>query len=259
MNTQADLNGPKSPLITWSFAISTLIIALGFTQVPITPENLGRGPIWGDVLVWVIAVAPLLPALAALIRLRVSAPLPKKVVIALAVLTGAFGILVSLLNAALSGVGTGLALMHGLSLTIAVVGSILLLSSQTMKIAVVLTVPVAVAIWSLASVAAVTLQANNISSGRPFCLAPHSPNSDTQSFAQLRGLTFYSTSSGYKSTSRWYFHGVLLVETEGEIEAYNWSPRRLAFRRIEQPQKFIATPLTTCTPQREFWDTLSAL
>lgn len=155
--------------------------------------------------------------------------------------------------------GTGLAVMHGLSLTIAVVGSILLLSSQTMKITAVLALPVSVAMWSLASVAAITLQANNISNGRPFCLAPHSPNSDTQSFAQLRGLTFYSTSSGYKSTSRWYFHGILLVEAEGELEAYNWSPRRLAFHRIAQPQKFIVTPLTACTPQQDFWNTLSVL
>jgi len=259
MNIQSDLNGPKPSARTWAFAISALIITLGFTQVPITPDNLGRGPIWGDVLVWIIALAPFIPAVAVLIRLRISAPLPKKVVIAFAALVGAFGIPVSLLNAALSGVGTGLALMHGLSLTIAVVGSILLLSSQTMKIVTVLTIPVAVAIWSLASVGAITLQANNISNGRPFCLAPHSLNSDTQSFAQLRGLTFYSTSSGYKSTSRWYFHGILLVEADDGIEAYNWSPRRLAFHRIGQPQKFIASPLTACTPQREFWDTLSAL
>lgn len=239
--------------------VGALLIALGFTQVPIIPDNLGRGPIWGDALVWTIALAPLIPALTVLIRLQKSALPPKFFVLALATLVGAFGVLVSLLNAALSGVGTSLALMHGLSLTIAVVGSILLLSSRTMKIAVVLTIPVAVAIWSLASAAAITLQANKISDGRPFCLAPHSPNSDIKSFAQLRGLNFYSTSSGYKSTSRWYFHGILLVEIDGGIEAYNWSPRRFAFHRIGQPQKFIATPLTACTPQPDFWDTLSAL
>ena len=236
-------------------AVGALLIAAGFLPAPLFPKGWATGSLWVDILAGTIVFSPLVPILAVLIRCAMGATFNRVSLSVLAAVAGVIFAVLSVLNAALSGAGAGLALVHGISLTVVVAGSILLLSagSAPRKIGLfALIFPVVVAIWSLGSAVAVAFQADKIANGRAFCLAPHRAHSDVVSFAQLRGLSFYSTSTGYKSTSRWYFHGILLVENANDLEAYNWSPRRLAFQRIERPERLIVSPLNVCTPKSDF-------
>ena len=245
------------------FIVAGIVITLGFTSAPIIPRNLDRGPIWLNLLVWLVAISPLLPLMIALIHAALRAPANKLLSKGLAVLFGIWGTLISLLFAAFSGTGTSIVLIHGLALTVAMVASLLLLSaprnSSPLKAKPLLAMigPTIVAIWSLASLGAIVWQARTLSGNRPYCLAPHTPSaSNIQSIAQLRGLAFYSTLSGYKSTSRWYFHGLLIVEKDGNREIYNWSPRRMRFDLVEHPERLVVPPTNACTPQEGFFKTL---
>lgn len=245
-----------------AFILGAFIIAAGFTPSPLSPSEAFReGATWLMILTWAISLSPLLPLAAVVIRTSTPLQLNRPTALFIAVLTGILGLFVTVVIAGLSGAGTNLALMHGISLTVAVILSIRLLSTKAAtlwapKMLIFWSVPVVVGIWSLVSAASVAEQANRISHGHPFCLAPHDSR-DVHSFADLRGLSFYTTSSGFKSTSHWFFHGILLVRNAGHIEAYNWSPRHMAFHHIERPETLVMPPIKVCTPQHGFWSTLS--
>lgn len=248
------------------FLITTgFLIALGFTPVSLFPSNLGHGAGWLYWPIGAISVTALLPFLLAIIGIALRKPLNKIVAAGFAIVATITGISLTYLYAGLSGAGMLLAMVHGLSLTLAITASILMLAAQyrpkSFKTApaILLLVPLAVAMWSLVSGVAVVWQTNRLADGSPFCVASHDRRSSIRSFAQLRGLSYYTTASGYKSTSRWYFHGLLVLETETGKELYNWSPRRMKFQRIEHPERFIASPLNACTPREDFWETLSVL
>ncbi len=201
----------------------------------------------------------LAPLTFAVIGMVLPKPLNKIVAAWFAIVTAIIGVGLTVLTATVSGAGDLIAMGHGLSLTLAVSASILLLATQTQtnpfKSApvILLLAPLAVALWSLISGVAVVWQANRLADNRTFCVAAHDQSAPIRAFAQLRGLSFYTTTAG------WYFHGLLIVETDTGKEFYNWSPRRMKFQKTENPERFIASPLNVCTPQTGYWANLSVL
>jgi hypothetical protein len=80
--------------------------------------------------------------------------------------------------------------------------------------------------WSLGVAALVSYQSVKIANDKPYCLAIAAK--EITSLWQLRGADFYTTATGYKDSSRWYFHG-LLKTYAGE---WNWSSRLLRFESL---------------------------
>ena len=117
----------------------------------------------------------------------------------------------------------------------------------------------AVAVWSLSVAAIIAISAQRIGDGRPYCLARHGDPGAVETLAALRGLSFRATRSGYKSTSNWFLHGILIVETGTLPEVYNWSPRRLRFDRLTEPGHLIVDPRGTCQPRMDFLASLPIL
>nr|WP_321511041.1 hypothetical protein [uncultured Celeribacter sp.] len=83
-----------------------------------------------------------------------------------------------------------------------------------------------ISLWSLVAMALALNQISALTQGAPYCVARS--GAPIHSIADLRGLAFYTDETGFKSTSRWTFHGVLLTEDQ----AWNWSPQRLRFDPI---------------------------
>ena len=242
------------------FLVTTgILIALGFTPIPFFPDNLGHGAGWLYWPIGAISAIALVPLSLAIIGMVLPKPLNKFVASGFAVLAAIIGAGLTFLYATRTGSGSLLATVHGLSLTLAVSASILMLATQNRPKpfkstpVILLLVPLAVALWSLVSGAAVVWQANRLADNRAFCVAAHDQSTPIRAFAQLRGLSFYTT------TARWYFHGLLIVETDNGKEFYNWSPRRMKFQQVERPERFIASPLNVCTPQAGYWANLSVL
>lgn len=236
------------------------IIGFGFIPVPLTDPSLPKAT-W---LEWFIAILPLMPfailALSIVSRRRI--PLVLAVVLAL-VFFGA-GAFATIVLAALSGGGSEMVLLHGTALTLACGTSILLASAVGQKarwVALgVYTLPVLVGVWSLAMIPIAYSSAVEISSGRAFCIGEHSPNeNELRSIVGLRGLSFYTTRSGYKIGDTWYFHGLLLVEENSNKGVYNWSPRNMQFQAVERPNLLIVTPSTACQPRKEFFQKLDVI
>ncbi|MEM7076378.1 MAG: hypothetical protein AAF484_14895 [Pseudomonadota bacterium] len=236
------------------------IIAFGFIPVPLTDPSLPEAT-WFERF---IAILPLMPfaVLALSVVSRRKIPVVLAVVLALAFLSaGAFATLVLM---ALSGGGTELVLLHGTALTLACTTSILLASAvrQTAWSFAfgVYVIPVLVGIWSLAMVPFAYSSAIELSANRAYCIGEHSPiERELSSIFGLRGLSFYTTGSGYKIGDTWYFHGLLLVDDDGDLNAYNWSPRGMRFDAVERPGSLIANPLAACQPRNGFLDELNLI
>ena len=65
-------------------------------------------------------------------------------------------------------------------------------------------------------------------------------------------LAFFTTFTGYKCTSRWYFHAVLIVDGENGREYWNWSISRMRFERFYNPDRFVERPTYVCQPNPSF-------
>ncbi|MEP0963030.1 MAG: hypothetical protein ABJG75_14635 [Roseobacter sp.] len=179
--------------------IGAAIVALGFVPVPLTDPSMLKAA-WFE---WSIAVLPLLPlailTLAVVSRRRM--PVVLATVLALVVLST--GVLVTFVMMALSGGGTEIVTLHGIALTFACATSILLISKIGKKTRSVLCgvfmLPVLVGVWSLAMVPLAYSSAVEISSSRAFCIGEQSPiEKELGSIVGLRGMSFYTTRSGYK-------------------------------------------------------------
>ena len=247
------------------FITTGILIALGFTPIPFFPDNLGHGAGWLHWPIGAISAMALVPLTLAIIGMVLPKPLNKFVASGFAIVAAIIGAGLTFLYATQTGAGSLLATVHGLSLTLAVSASILMLATQNrskpFKTApvILLLAPLAVALWSLVSGVAVVWQANRLADNHAFCVAAHDHSAPIRTFAQLRGLSFYTTASGYKSTSRWYFHGLLIVKTDTGKDYYNWSPRRMKFQQIKHPERFKISPLNVCRPHTDFWANLSVL
>ncbi|KGM88048.1 hypothetical protein rosmuc_01742 [Roseovarius mucosus DSM 17069] len=233
--------------------IGAVIIALGFVPVPLSDPSLLTAT-WFERS---IAVLPLMPLAVLIVSVASSRRMPIVFAAVLALLFLSAGAVVTIAMMALSGGGTKMVAFHGTALTLACVASILLISTLGQKarafVLAVYTFPVLVGVWSLAMVPLSYSNAIEVSSGRAFCIGEHSPIArELGSLIGLRGLSFYTTRSGYKIGDSWYFHGLLLVEDDGDTSVYNWSPRHMEFQAVERPQLLIASPFKACAPRGKF-------
>ena len=180
-------------------------------------------------------------------------PIPRLLARILAGFSVVLGLFLTLASGAF-GPFTDTQALHGVSLTMALASSFLIWSglngkpqpSWAAKIGI--SVATVTALWSLLTVPVVLVQARTISDGAPYCIAEHAENSPVKALYELRGFSFYTTKTGYKSTSAWYFHGLMIVDYPEEQRVYNWSPRRWRFDQIERPDGFIKPVRNVCTP-----------
>ena len=149
--------------------------------------------------------------------------------------------------------------MHGVILTFAVASSAVVWGGPLEnRLAAFfgyagLVVSAAAATWSLLSVPAVILQSNTVSNGSRMCVAHHLPSPDIGSIWELRGFRFYTTATGYKRTSNWYFHAIMAVDGPEGRQYYNWPPRKFRFDLIERPERLMVPVWGLCDPVRDFW------
>ncbi|MGB0695738.1 MAG: hypothetical protein ACPGOY_08815 [Rhodospirillaceae bacterium] len=236
----------------------TSLILLSAVPIPLLIANMD--PLSTLYLLLVFPITVLLPSIPLMVTLvqplssfRLS--LNASVYICMGVII--LGTLLSLGGLAFSGPGFDIMSMHAFMLMMGTILSIFVFRLEKGKVPswrflFCWLVPGALALWSLSSVPYVVVQANQIVAGRPYCLGAHTGHYPVQSLAELRGFYFYTTVTGYKSSSRWFFHGILLVETEQGLEAYNWSPRAFRFYRISNPDRMLESPFQACTPKQDF-------
>ena len=229
-------------------------------QIPVmflAPDSVGNQdgiPIYWHILFSATALVPVIPILFAGLRFGLNKPLRSYVTIPILLAVLIFGGLLTVVLAAFSGAGAVIVLIHGSSLTVAVAASVHLLARDATKgdvksfAGVALIYPAVVALWSIAASIYALGHAHFLANGRNYCFAEHAAMRQLQSPLLLRGLSFYTTATGYKSTSRWYYHGLLIIDRDGDPQVYNWSPRRLHFDRIENPKGHIAGIEWACTP-----------
>ncbi len=86
-----------------------------------------------------------------------------------------------------------------------------------------------ISLWSLFAMTRAVTQISTLTNGTPYCVARS--GEPITSLAELRGLAFYTDETGFKSTSFWTFHGVLLTKTQ----EWNWSAKSLRFEAIPEP------------------------
>jgi hypothetical protein len=161
-----------------------------------------------------------------------------------------------LVGAVFSGGGSAIFLIHGFALTFGVIAGLFILSMDNIQAPpfrfwLFCLFPLGAALWSLTAVPVVLMQARIIAGDGAFCIAERTNegNQEIRNLWGLRGLSFYTTLSGYKTTSSWYFHGILRVKAaEGKIQSYNWSPGYMTFQRIENPHLLMVNPSNACRP-----------
>ncbi len=236
------------------------IIGFGFIPVPLTDASLPKAT-W---LEWFIAILPVMPfailALSIISRRRI----PVVLAVALALVLFCAGAFATFVMMALSGGGTEMVILHGMALTLACSTSILLASALRQRARSVAfgvyVLPTLVGVWSLAMVPLAYSSAVEASASRAYCIGEHSPiERELSSILGLRGLSFYTTRSGYKIGDTWYFHGVLLVEDNSGLNVYNWSPRGMRFNVVERPGSLIANPFAACQPRNGFLEELNLI
>ena len=144
--------------------------------------------------------------------------------------------------------------VHGVTLTVAVASSFLIWAGDDKKpkpssIAKLgIAGSAMAALWSLLTVPSILIQSHTIADGSPYCIAHHWPDTPVEALHELRGFSFYTEETGYKSTSEWYFHGLMIVDYPEEQKVYNWSPRRWRFDQVERPDGLIAHVRNACVP-----------
>lgn len=78
-----------------------------------------------------------------------------------------------------------------------------------------------------------------------------------ESWAELRGLSLYTTRTGDKSTSHWYLHAVRIVQEESGISVWNWSFGAMSFTPLPHPGRLLVSAGSECTPEPRFLATLA--
>jgi hypothetical protein len=117
---------------------------------------------------------------------------------------------------------------------------------------------VGLTLWSLSTGASAAYQASGIADGRPYCIAtttaaiPGQDYGPIRSLEELRGVRLYTWATGYKSTSSWYFHAVLIVGIEQPLQYWNWSISRSRFEPFVEPAGFHASVKQACQPVGSF-------
>ncbi|WP_172978460.1 hypothetical protein [Ruegeria sp. THAF33] len=150
--------------------------------------------------------------------------------------------------------GSDTQILHGVTLTTAVAASFLFWSGSggqpqpSLVAKIGISIGTIAALWSLLTVPMILVQAHFIADGAPYCIAEHSKNAPVEAVRDLRGFSFYTTATGYKSTSKWYFHGLMIVDHPDAQRVYNWSPGRWRFDLVERPDAMLVSVRNVCVP-----------
>jgi hypothetical protein len=203
------------------------------------------------VMVWAV---PLVVVALAFVRLYRARPASHWISQVSALFVFIFGGILAILSGALAGTGSDIVLTQGILLVFALTASLLWqayghLGKREVYVALVgMGLAASGACWSLATVPAVIIQANQIAGGAPFCIGAHGRTTSIESLWDLRGFSFYTTATGYKDTSRWYFHGVLVVQTKAGRRYFNWSPRSFSFHPVPNFKGIAGSSNKECSP-----------
>lgn len=240
--------------------VGAAIVAFGFVPISLSDPSLPKAT-WFE---WLIGILPLMPF--AVLALSIFSPrrMPVVSAVILALVIFCVGAFATFVMAALSGGGIEMVILHGTALTLACATSVLLVSAVRQRARsvafAVYVFPVVVGVWSLAMVPVAYSSAIEASANRAYCIGEHSPiERELGSIFGLRGLSFYTTRSGYKIGDTWYFHGLLLVEGDSGLNVYNWSPRGMRFNVVERPGSLFADPLAACQPRNGFLEELNLI
>jgi hypothetical protein len=216
----------------------TLLIAAGYADI----SRLQAGV--------VVAFVPLACAVLARKGVRMSSGMA----IGLSILAALSGLVLSLLAVIAVG-GSPLLFLEGTMLTLAVAASPHLLSrgdDGPTAAALVMIWPALHGLWSLMVVPCIAVSAIRTAADRPYCIAQHRDTRALRSWADLRGLSLYTTRTGYKSTSHWYLHAVMIVEDATEMPVFNWSFGGLRFERLAEPDWLLEPAGSECWPEPGF-------
>ena len=233
----------------WFVIGATTVVAIGLLPAPLdlwTPPGIA------------MALLCLFPALLAVIHVTTSLRLHPIAATLLMVITIAVGSVVTA-GVAVFGTGSLMTVAAGIALVLGITGMLRHMEHGTGQSRVAIgTLALAglAGAWSLVSGVVAVTSAAVIAGESPYCLAHHGALGPVESLAALRGLSFYTTETGYKSTSRWYLHGILTVTGPDGDSYFNWSPRRLRFDPLPNPERLIASPLDHCAPIPGFLRTL---
>ena len=247
-------------------AVCAALIAFGFLYIPLDLFSLkamnwifglGYG-IFIVLVIGAIGTLPLWPALALIFHLRgrrLFGPWFGGILAFLAL--GPIGLIIVFLWVIFSGPASEIKFYQAVAFVLCIAASVLLVTRSERPALVraisgaFLVPPAMLAIWSLSSVPAVVLAANKIAEDKPFCVAFHQWDGAIKRFSDLRGTVLITSSTGYKDTSRWFWHGIM--EADGQL--YNWSPRYRRFDKIPYTNGFLArpSPRDVCKQVENFW------
>lgn len=223
-------------------------------QSVFTPNQFGKTPSPSIQIlylcIWLAPIAPLIVAGFVLMGMRRIPVWLARLLAGAALIAGLF---LTLASGAFS-LGSTTQLMHGVTLTIAVSSSFLIWAggdheptpSWVAKSGIA--AASIAALWSVLTVPMIQIQSHVIASGSPYCIGHHAPDSPVSAIHALRGFSFYTEETGYKSTSEWLFHGLMVVDGPNAQRIYNWSPRRWRFDLVERPDKLIRPVRNVCIP-----------
>jgi hypothetical protein len=215
--------------------------------------SFGTFEFWIKAMYLVVWIAPAVPLILSAMTLMGLRGIPTFLAHTLFAVTLLLGVFFTIASGVLSLFSTT-QLLHGLTLTMALGFGFLIWTRKDGKVRpsrfakLGIAVSVIAALWSLLTVPMILIQTRVIAGGSPYCIAQHAENSPIETLHQLRGFSFYTTETGYKSTSEWYFHGLLIVDDADEARIYNWSPRRWRFDLVQRPDALIKPVANVCVP-----------
>ena len=248
---------PARNVVRHAALFGAIVIAAGFLPLPLVDTSLPPAT-WME---YGISLLPLLPLVALTLSRVTSRRLPRVTAWVLVAAIAVLGGLLIVFLAALSGGGGLMITAHGTSLLIACGATLVIVSTcghrarTTAHVFFIL--PVVAGLWSLAMIPTPYTNAAALSAKKPYCIAENTAQKRALgSLVNLRGFSFYTTSSGYRLGDNWYFHALLLIEGGNDLEAYNWSPRRMQFQKLKTPRSMMISPFSACTPRARFLEEL---
>lgn len=248
-----------------------VLVLLGFFQIQqemVFPKHVS--PLFA-VTNAVINIAPVLPIVAFTLaefgRNETAAPARNWILVVLTFACAAAGLAITLLVSVFTYSGGAILFAKGTGLTVSTCLVIQHLSGDQQKRPrkalsnLILLFPSVLACWSLAVGFRVASQATSIAGDRAYCISSHGDDKSgpVSSLAALRGFSFYTSGGGYRRGDHWYFHGVLLIDNDGDIVIYNWSPRRFQFDLVTEPDKLLVNPKRDCDPKLGFLRSLQII
>lgn len=247
-----------------NFIIFSIITFLGFAPAPARIIEFDSPFLSVSISQYLFSLfLTLAPFIAIKIRSKKSNYMSRSLAGIIIVITLIIGFMLTLLSAAFSGAGAKFVLVHGSLVTLIVTTSVahLVATPHRGLIGIFSNVSMFLATfaatWSIISMFMVIINVEKTANQRPFCIAHHSSHATpVKSIAELRGFSFYTVSTGYKDSSKWYFHGVMVVANEDGDQYYNWSPSSSKFDERKRQHLLIVRIENSCTPKQNFWRTL---